>query len=141
MDRFFDKLGDLLESLLGGQSSPRYEAKDPDMREAIAELDEYLKSGSRSPGTSKRPGGRFDQTRSQSSAPPNEALRRDYATMETTFAAPLPEVRKSYKRLLHKYHPDHFSGDEQKQALANEVTQRLNDAFARIEKYHEKHAR
>ena len=140
MDRFFDKLGDLLESLLGGQPSSRYDAKDPDMREAIEELDEYL-DGRGSGGASKHPGAESGRTRSPSSAPPNEALRRDYATLETPFAADLPEVRKSYKRLLHKYHPDRFSGDDQKQALANEVTQRLNDAFARIEKYHREQAR
>jgi DnaJ-class molecular chaperone len=64
----------------------------------------------------------------------DEALRRDYATLEVSFAAPLSEVRRSYKRLLHKYHPDRFSGDAEKQALATEVTQRLNAAFRRIER-------
>ena len=46
---------------------------------------------------------------------------------------------EDYTRLLHKYHPDRFSGDAEKQSLANEVTQRLNTAFARIERQFEKH--
>jgi hypothetical protein len=39
---------------------------------------------------------------------------------------------------LHKYHPDRFSQEAEKQALATEVTQRLNEAFARIEKQNKK---
>ena len=136
MDRFFDKLGDLLQSLLGGDSAGigGYDMKDPDMREAVEELDAYLESGASQrrtagPGASQRrtagPGASRDQS-----------LRRDYATLEVAVAAPLVEVKKSYKRLLHKYHPDRFSGDAEKQALANEVTQRLNQAFDRIERRH-----
>ena len=131
MDRFFDRLGDLLQSLLGGDSSSAgyYDKRDPDMREAIEELDAYLEGRDRS----------WQSGRGRSSPRPesvDQSLKRDYATLEVGFAAPFSEVRKSYKRLLHKYHPDRFSGDDAKQALANEVTQRLNDAFSRIERQH-----
>jgi DnaJ-class molecular chaperone len=138
MDKFFDKLGDLILALLGGDSgrSGSYDLQDPDMREALEELDAYLESGAPGPG---RFGDRSYERRSgeeRSRYKPesiDENLRRDYATLEVPFAAPLTDVRKSYKRLLHKYHPDRFSGDAEKQALATEVTQRLNEAFARIE--------
>ena len=106
------------------------------MQAAIEELDEYLKDG----GISEEPAGGFYRQRKES--PKRQAqdtgLRRDYATLEVAFAAPLSEVRKSYKRLLHKYHPDRFSQEAEKQALANEVTQRLNEAFARIEEQYKK---
>jgi DnaJ-domain-containing protein 1 len=139
MDKFFDRLGDLLQSLLGGSSpgSSYYDPRDPDMREALEELDAYLESGGFSAGEAwnQRRARQSDRGRASSGAKSaDEALRRDYATLEVAFAAPLAEVRTSYKRLLHKYHPDRFSGDAEKQALANEVTQRLNAAFARIEK-------
>jgi hypothetical protein len=47
MDKFFDRLGDLLRSLLEGDSSTAgyYDPRDPDMQAAIEELDEYLKDG------------------------------------------------------------------------------------------------
>jgi len=139
MDKFFDRLGDLLRSLLEGDSSTAgyYDPKDPDMQAAIEELDAYLKEG----GISDEPERGFYRQRkdSQERQARDEALRGDYATLEVAFAAPLSEVRKSYKRLLHKYHPDRFSQEAEKQALATEVTQRLNEAFARIEKQHKKH--
>jgi DnaJ-domain-containing protein 1 len=139
MDKFFDRLGDLILALLGSNSgrSSSYDLRDPDMREALEELDAYLESGA--PG----PGGFGDRSYEQHSGEErsrfkpetvDENLRRDYATLEVPFAAPLTDVRKSYKQLLHKYHPDRFSGDAEKQALATEVTQRLNEAFARIER-------
>jgi hypothetical protein len=136
MDKFFDRLGRLLRSLLEGDSSTAgyYDPKDPDTRAAIEELDEYLKDG----GISDEPEPGFYRQRkdSQERQARDETLRGDYATLEVAFAAPLSEVRKSYKRLLHKYHPDRFSQEAEKQALATEVTQAINEAFARIEKKH-----
>jgi DnaJ-domain-containing protein 1 len=140
MDRFFDRLGDLLQSLLGSDSPTRYyDRKDPDMREAIEELDAYLESGAfASEQPRDRDWERWSSRKESASGPEtmDQNLKRDYATLEVALGAPLSEVRKSYKRLLHKYHPDRFSDDAGKQTLANEVTQRLNQAFARIEAQH-----
>ena len=138
MDKFFDRLGDLLQSLLGGDAgrSGTYDLRDPDMREAVAELDAYLELGGAGSGTSQRR--TADRQKPGKPGSVDQALRKDYATLDVPFAAPFNDVRKSYKRLLHKYHPDRFSGDEEKQALANEVTQLLNEAFARIERRHKR---
>jgi DnaJ-domain-containing protein 1 len=139
MDRLFDKLGDLLHSLLGSSGSPPFDPRDPDMRQAMEELDAYLASGgygeeARSNRGGRGPAGGAAGRGGTSSASALQDLRRDYAALEVPFAAPLPEVRQSYKRLLNKYHPDRFSEDTAKQALATEVTQHLNAAFSRIEK-------
>ena len=137
MDWFFDRLGDLLVSLRdlgrrgGASGSGYYDAGDPDMRRAVEELDEYLESGGFG---SERPAGAYG-TGGRQHDPARAALEADYATLEVRFGSPLAEVRKSYERLLHKYHPDRFSGDAEKQALATEVTQRLNEAFDRIERH------
>jgi len=142
MDKFFDRLGDLLRSLLEGDSSTAgyYDPKDPDMQAAIEELDEYLKNG----GIPDEPETGFHRQRQDSQERQthveevDEDLRGDYAILEVAFAAPLREVRQSYKRLLHKYHPDRFSQEAGKQALATEVTQAINAAFARIEGQYKK---
>ena len=142
MDRFFDRLGDLLHSLLGSSDSP-FDPGDPDMRRAMEELDEYLASGgygeeARSQRGGPGPGESGAGRGGTSSGSALEELRRDYATLDVPFAAPLASVRQSYKRLLNKYHPDRFSDDAAKQALATEVTQQLNAAFARIEERHKR---
>jgi len=156
MDKFFDKLGDILQSLMGSDSGRgrSYNLRDPDMREAIEELDAYLESGApgsgepglgepglgasqrRTAGSGGSDAGSSRDRRYPGAEHADPSLRRDYAILEVAFAAPLADVRKSYKRLLHKYHPDRFSGDAEKQTLANEVTQRLNEAFDRIERAH-----
>ncbi len=157
-------MGELLRSLLdsGGSSSTYYDEKDPDMRAALEELNEYLhEAGPDNEQTADSDwwrrfreqgsgfgAGRGDSAgagtaggqegsgpaggRSRQAPQPRSSLRRDYAALEVPFGASLAEVRRSYKRLLHKYHPDRFSRDEEKQALATEVTQRLNEAFRRI---------
>lgn len=142
MDKFFDRLGDLLRSLLEGDSSTAgyYDPKDPDMQAAIEELNAYLKDGGlqEEPEAESYHQRKDSQERQVRSADVDGSLRGNYAILGVAFAAPLGEVRKSYKHLLHKYHPDRFSQDAEKQALATEVTQALNEAFAHIEGQYKK---
>ena len=50
-------------------------------------------------------------------------------------------VRKSYKSLMLKYHPDKHAGDPQKQRIALEITKKINESFERIRARHEGGAR
>jgi DnaJ like chaperone protein len=43
-------------------------------------------------------------------------------------------VRKAYRALMRKYHPDHHTESPEKQRAANEVAQRLTDAYKFLEK-------
>jgi DnaJ-domain-containing protein 1 len=160
MDRFFDRLGDLLRSLMGTDSGTGtgFDARDPDMRAALAELDEYLKDGidarrwrfdegggegpdaqfaARSGRQDTGDAGRRGRSRQQRRAGPRppESLRRDYGNLEVPFAAPPEEVQNAYRRLMRKYHPDRFSLDPEKQQLATEITKRLNESFQNIRRY------
>lgn len=65
-----------------------------------------------------------------------ESLRADYAALEVPFAAPLDEVRRAYRRLAVRYHPDKFVSDAARHATAHEIMIRLADAVQRIERYH-----
>jgi DnaJ-domain-containing protein 1 len=134
MDRLFDRLGEFLRSLLNGEpysgrtSDP---AQDPFMREAYAELDEYLRTGR----SQARPSAGATRQPWRRAAPPPEELRRDYANLEVAFGASFAEVRQAHRRLLRKYHPDRFGQDPRKQQLATEITQKLNESFQRIRVY------
>ena len=147
MDRFFDRLGDLLRSLVGNGGSPSgwYDDRDPDMKAALEELEAYLRpGGTRSTESRTSEGGdsgagrahrqeeRGDQRRPH---PSLEGLRQDYANLEVPFGASLEQVQKSYRSLLRRYHPDRFVRDPEKQQLATEITKRLNESFRNIRRH------
>ncbi len=152
MDRVFDRLADLLRTLFGS-SSPQgggAGSADPDLRDAWDELEEYLRTGTstRRPRPQAAPG-RPGRTGSASGQPhgaaaprpgprPDEALRPDYASLQVPFGAPLEEVKRAYKRLLQRYHPDRFADDAEKQRTAGEVTRGIIAAYRRIRQFVEK---
>ncbi len=61
-------------------------------------------------------------------------LAKFYANLETPYGSDLATVRKSYKRLMRKYHPDLHSKDPRKTQIANEIVQGLNQAYSELEK-------
>jgi len=136
MDRFFDRLGELLRSFFNENASPYRSAGDPSqdpfLAEAYEELDEYLRTGRSRPRVF--PGAQEQRSRPSEAAPP-ERLRRDYANLEVPFGAPFSEVRRAHRRLLRQYHPDRFGQDPRKQELATEITQKLNASYQRIRMY------
>ena len=58
-----------------------------------------------------------------------DELARAYATLGITAAASLDDVRKQYKALVRKWHPDRFASDPQGQAEATVRLRAINDAF------------
>ena len=149
MDRLFDRLGDLLRTVLGGDggtttSSGRRPGRpshidDPDLAAAWDELEDYLDSDDPASGAGgggrqqHRPGG-GDRTAAKKDPRPH--LRADYETLGVPFGAPMTDVRRSYKRLMRAHHPDRFANDPGKQAAATRKAARINDAYSRIERDH-----
>jgi DnaJ-domain-containing protein 1 len=58
-----------------------------------------------------------------------DEVRRAYAALEVPFGADFDAVRKSYRALMRKYHPDRHGQSPDKQKAANEVAQRLTAAY------------
>jgi len=123
-----DGLAGLLKSLFsdtgaagpsGPQGSRGY--SDPDVTEAMEELDEYLKTGRTAKNGRRR----------EPPFPPEE-LRQDYANLEIPFGAGIEEVKASYKKLVLRYHPDKHAGDPEKLRIATEITKKINESFERI---------
>ncbi|PID38148.1 MAG: hypothetical protein CSA65_08660 [Proteobacteria bacterium] len=56
-------------------------------------------------------------------------LARLYAQLECPVGADIDTVRKQYRTMMRKYHPDVHSGDADKQRLATELSQRLTSAY------------
>jgi DnaJ-domain-containing protein 1 len=67
-------------------------------------------------------------------APPDE-LRLAYAALEVPYGSDFITVRKSYRALMRKYHPDRHAGSPAKQKAATELAQKLSQAYALVEKH------
>jgi hypothetical protein len=150
VEGFIDRLAELFKTLFGsesGESAHRSDGTgrgsssrgfvDPDVQAAWEELDEYMRTGTNRSG---RAAGRSGSGRSGSteySPPPDESLRQDYANLEVPFGANIDVVLSSYKRLMLKYHPDRFAGDQEKQKLALEIAKKINQSFQRIRDHQE----
>jgi len=83
------------------------------------------------PGSS-RSGSRSDPPRRTAAG--DEAVRRAYAALEVTPGSDFEIVRKSYRRLMRKYHPDLHGGSVEAQRAATDLTQRLTESYKLIEK-------
>jgi DnaJ-domain-containing protein 1 len=136
----FDRLGNLIRSILDEEEPSRAEPgrfSDPDESAAWEELEAYMKdqtagaTGERTgPGAENRFG-----TRAPGAVP--ESLKKDFRNLEVAPGAPMPEVRKAYKRLMAAFHPDRHSADAEKLRTATEITKKLNQSFQRIRDYYE----
>lgn len=147
MQGFIDRLAELFKTLFGNESDsretggraqaggPRRPSVDPDYQAAWEELNEYINTGAnRRTGSS---GPRSSGEKAGLPRPADKSLRRDFANLEVPFGADMEEVRKSYKRLMLKYHPDRHAGDPEKQRIALEIAKKINESFERIRSHHE----
>ena len=63
-----------------------------------------------------------------------DEVRRAYAALEVPLGSNFETVRKSYRTLMRKYHPDHHSGSPEKQKTATELAQKLTEAYKLLER-------
>ena len=104
-------------------------------RQARAEAEEAA-HGPRARPEPPRPSAR------PSSAPPprrtaagDDAIRKAYAALETPAGSNFETVRRSYRRLMRKYHPDLHGGTPEKQRAATDLAQRLTEAYKTLERH------
>ncbi len=57
-----------------------------------------------------------------------------YANLELPYGADRESVRKSWKRLMKRYHPDRHSSDPEKNKVANELCAELTRAYQELQR-------
>jgi DnaJ-domain-containing protein 1 len=62
-------------------------------------------------------------------------LRELYAQLEVPYGASFEEVKKSFRRLMRKYHPDLHVGNPQKHKTATQLTMSLTQAYNELEQH------
>ncbi len=66
---------------------------------------------------------------------PAAERRKWYKTLELQPGADLKTVRRAYRKMLLKYHPDKFATDPDKYKAATEVTRKLTEAYNGLTRY------
>lgn len=85
-------------------------------------------------------GGRRTSSSSASSAAKSsdqKTIRDYYANLEVPYGADMKTVKKSYRRLMQKYHPDRYANDPEMEELATELSQELSQAYKAVQAYNE----
>ncbi|MFQ6617846.1 MAG: DnaJ domain-containing protein [Fidelibacterota bacterium] len=59
-------------------------------------------------------------------------LARYYANLEIPYNSDLNTVKKAWKRMLMKYHPDIHCGDPERERIAQEIAKGINTAYEKI---------
>jgi DnaJ-domain-containing protein 1 len=68
--------------------------------------------------------------------PSSERRLRDlYAQLEVPYGSNFDEVKKSFRRLMRKYHPDLHTGNPEKQKVATQLTMSLTQAYNELEQH------
>jgi DnaJ-domain-containing protein 1 len=62
------------------------------------------------------------------------AIRKAYAALEVPPGSDFETIRKSYRRMMRKYHPDLHRGSPEAQRAATDLAQRLTEAYKLLEK-------
>jgi DnaJ-domain-containing protein 1 len=140
LDNFFDRMGDFLKSVIITPSGTDGYSNtgDPDLDEAWAELDAYIKTGEEPPKKKTKSKTYKNYSGRRYENDPVRHLRKDFARLELPFGAPMDAVRQSYKKMLVRYHPDRWSSNTEKMALATEITKKITESFRRINEYYGK---
>ena len=64
----------------------------------------------------------------------NVIEKKYYQILELEYGADFQEIKKAYKRLLKKYHPDLFINNQTKQQTALKLTKKINEAYTYFER-------
>jgi DnaJ-domain-containing protein 1 len=125
---------------LHGYSAKELEEELERRRSARQEVEDAI-HGRKTPDAPPRGAGSQAASSSGPRRPPfsgasGEALRveKAYAALEVPTGADFQTVRKAYRALMRKYHPDHHTESPETQRAANEIAQRLTDAYRTLEK-------
>jgi DnaJ-domain-containing protein 1 len=120
---------------LGGMSDSELEAELERRRHARQEAEQAATGG---PPPGPAPGARRAST--SRPEPPrrtpagDQAIRKAYAALEVPPGSDFDTVRKAYRRLMRKYHPDLHTGSAEAQRAANDLAQRLTESYKLLEK-------
>lgn len=103
-----------------------------DLRERLSGVLRDLEQRLSRPERPGAPGGAGQVGRPRPSRRMTPGVARAFADLELPADATLEEARAAWRRLVGRYHPDRFSGDARKTAVATRVTAKLTAAWETV---------
>ncbi len=64
----------------------------------------------------------------------NQLEKKYYKVLELEYGSDFSSIKKAYKKLLKKYHPDLFQNKPEKLKSAQEVARQINEAYTYFER-------
>jgi DnaJ-domain-containing protein 1 len=122
-----------LEDLSDAELEAEIERRRLD-REMEARARQARPSGSSTTGPGSRPTGSRAGAGPARPRAPTDPIARAYASLEVKPGSDFDTVRKAYRNMMRKYHPDRHTANPEKQKAANELAQKLTDAYKTLER-------
>lgn len=116
-------LTDIRKRTFGEDDKPLSELSDRELEEEI-----LRRRRARAQRTGRRP----DDDRREALNPQRKQLRQYFANLELEPGASLEDVKRAYKDLMRRYHPDKHVGDPDKHRAATELAQSLTEAYRNL---------
>jgi DnaJ-domain-containing protein 1 len=127
-DRARDRLTDLKDRTFGKSRKPLGELSDRELEEELVRRrrERSQRRGGGEVGSEPLPP---EQKRSATASPQEQQLAQYYANLELPYGASLEDVRKSYREMMRRYHPDKHAGNPERHKAATELAQSLTNAY------------
>lgn len=107
-------------------------AREQAERAARASARQYQQYAGKSRSTGRSQGGKRRTGRSPFQGG-GDKIAEYYKVLDLPVGAPFDEVKKSYRKLMRKYHPDRHVGNPKKQKAATELSMRVTQAYKELE--------
>ncbi len=125
---------------VGSARSARAQAEHAARERAFRAAKEQAAAGARRPprssGTSAGAGSGSRQRSTRSPLGRKDPkIAHYYKVLNLPYGADFDQVKKAYRGLVRKYHPDRHVGQPQKQKAATELTMRVTQAYNELETY------
>jgi DnaJ-domain-containing protein 1 len=107
-----------------------------EVEEAMRGSKRYRRTGQRTTGSYQRAGAGYGTgtARRAAAAGRDPRLAQLYTQLECTYGSDLTAVRKAYRAMMRKYHPDMHSGRPEKQRVATDLSQRLTSTYNELKR-------
>lgn len=128
-------LDDLKEARLKRSGKPLSELSDDELEQELVRRRRARAQAQASGRRGRSTAPRGPEPEPEEGSPQRKQLLQYYANLELPPGASLEQVRRAYRELMRKYHPDRHAGDPDKQRAATELAQSLTHAYKALSEH------